>query len=188
LIYLLRNSASKRQIEEMLQTLETYIKLAVDIERGILAGGGALHADGEAVLIDDGSRQEDIWADCPLHLGGCMKNQTLIRERYLRDPLPIRLGGLAANLARVRSFADHPRHGATIESLIDESKFFVEWAAPDADVETQAALVALQVQLALWQLNWPTIWPDPARRAVVAKQAQEWSDKVLEMSGLLSGD
>jgi hypothetical protein len=61
LIYLLRNSASKRQIEEMLQTLETYIKLAVDIERGILAGGGALHADGEAVLIDDGSRQEDIW-------------------------------------------------------------------------------------------------------------------------------
>jgi len=45
----------------MLQTLETYIKLAVDNERGILAGGGALHADGEAVLIDDGSRQEDIW-------------------------------------------------------------------------------------------------------------------------------
>jgi hypothetical protein len=45
----------------MLQSLETYIKLAVDVERGILAGGGALHADGEAVLIDDGSRQEHIW-------------------------------------------------------------------------------------------------------------------------------
>lgn len=45
----------------MLQTLETYIKLAVDIQRGILAGGGALHADCEAVLLDDGSRQQDIW-------------------------------------------------------------------------------------------------------------------------------
>lgn len=45
----------------MLQTLEAYIKLAVDIERGIMAGGGALRADGEAVLIDDGSRQEHIW-------------------------------------------------------------------------------------------------------------------------------
>ena len=115
-----------------------------------------------------------------------MKNQAAIRERYLRDPMPIRLGGLAANLARVKSFADHPKHEATIESLLDESKYFVEWAAPEADVETQAALVSLQVQLALWQLNWPTIWPDPVRRAAVANQAQAWSDQVLEMSGLLS--
>ena len=45
----------------MLQALETYIKLAVDIQRGILAGGGAMHADCEAVLLEDGSHQEDIW-------------------------------------------------------------------------------------------------------------------------------
>ena len=45
----------------MLQTLETYIKLAVDIQRGILAGGGAMHADCEAVLLENGSRQEDVW-------------------------------------------------------------------------------------------------------------------------------
>ena len=41
--------------------LETYVKLAVDIERGILAGGGAMHADCEAVLLEDGSQQEFIW-------------------------------------------------------------------------------------------------------------------------------
>ncbi len=45
----------------MLETLGTYIKLAVDIRRGVLAGGGALHADCEAVLLEDGSRQEDVW-------------------------------------------------------------------------------------------------------------------------------
>lgn len=45
----------------MLEALEVYIKLAGDIRRGVVAGGGALHADGEAVLLDDGSRQEDIW-------------------------------------------------------------------------------------------------------------------------------
>ena len=45
----------------MLQTLATYVKLAVDIRRGILAGGGTLHADCEAVLLEDGSQQEDIW-------------------------------------------------------------------------------------------------------------------------------
>ncbi len=37
------------------------IKLAVDIRRGILAGGGALHADCEAVLLEEGSQQDDIW-------------------------------------------------------------------------------------------------------------------------------
>lgn len=41
--------------------LSTYVKLAVDVQRGILAGGGTLHADCEAVLIEDGSRQEDVW-------------------------------------------------------------------------------------------------------------------------------
>ena len=42
-------------MQEMLEMLETYVKLAVDIERGILAGGGAMHADCEAVLLEDGS-------------------------------------------------------------------------------------------------------------------------------------
>jgi len=45
----------------MLQALGTYIKLAVDIQRGILAGGGELHADCEELLLEDGSQQEDIW-------------------------------------------------------------------------------------------------------------------------------
>lgn len=114
-----------------------------------------------------------------------MKNQAAIRDRYLRDPLPIRLGGLAANLARVKSFSNHPKHGSSVESLIGESKYFIEWTAPDAEVETQAALITLQVQLALWQLNWPKIWLDPAQRDAVADQAQEWSERVLALSGLL---
>ncbi|MBI4395168.1 MAG: hypothetical protein HY583_03115 [Candidatus Omnitrophica bacterium] len=45
----------------MLETLGNYIKVAVDISKGVLAGGGILHADCESVLIQDGSKQEDIW-------------------------------------------------------------------------------------------------------------------------------
>ena len=45
----------------MLQSLESYIKLAVDIERGILAGGGTLHSDCEEALLEHGSGQENIW-------------------------------------------------------------------------------------------------------------------------------
>jgi len=43
------------------QALDSYIKLAVDVRRGVLAGGGELHADCEQELLAEGSQQEDIW-------------------------------------------------------------------------------------------------------------------------------
>lgn len=61
MIHIVREHATPAEITEMLETLQTYIKLAVDINRKILAGGGAMHADCEAVLLEDGSQQEFIW-------------------------------------------------------------------------------------------------------------------------------
>jgi hypothetical protein len=60
-IHIIRSQANQEQKAEMLEALETYIKLAVDIRRGILAGGGIMHADCEAVLLEDGCQQEDVW-------------------------------------------------------------------------------------------------------------------------------
>jgi hypothetical protein len=37
------------------------IKAVVDIDRGVMAIGGEMHADEEAALLDDGSRQVDLW-------------------------------------------------------------------------------------------------------------------------------
>lgn len=37
------------------------VKGVVDVERGVMAIGGALHADEEASLLDDGSTQSDLW-------------------------------------------------------------------------------------------------------------------------------
>ncbi len=114
-----------------------------------------------------------------------MRDQAALRERYLRDKLPVRLGGLAANLARIKSFSDHPDHRNVVESLLEESKFFIEWTAPDAEFELQAELVEIQLQLARWQRSWRDIWADPAQRAAVAEKARVWSERVLKMSGLL---
>ncbi len=61
MIHLIRAPATAAQISEMSQELGTYIKLAVDVSRGLLAGGGEYHADCENVLLEDGSRQEDVW-------------------------------------------------------------------------------------------------------------------------------
>jgi hypothetical protein len=40
---------------------ENFIKLAVDVDREVLAGGGELYADCEAALLEDGSQQQAIW-------------------------------------------------------------------------------------------------------------------------------
>ncbi len=37
------------------------VKLVVDVRRRRVAVGGELHADGERLLLDDGSRQGDLW-------------------------------------------------------------------------------------------------------------------------------
>ncbi len=45
----------------MLPVYCTFIKLAVDVATGAEAAGGKMHADCEEVLLDNGSKQEDIW-------------------------------------------------------------------------------------------------------------------------------
>ncbi len=61
MIHILDRQASESDITEMLEALGSYIKLAVDVSRGVLAGGGEMHADCESALLDKGSRQEDVW-------------------------------------------------------------------------------------------------------------------------------
>jgi hypothetical protein len=114
-----------------------------------------------------------------------MTDRSHLRERYLRDSLPVRLGGLAANLARVRSFSANPTHGAVVAQLLEESAWFIEWAAPGAPPETQLTLIDCQRRLAAWRLSWADTWADPKRRAEVAEQAGAWSQKLLKLSGLV---
>jgi hypothetical protein len=40
---------------------EDMVKFVVDVQRGIAAVGGELHADEEAILLEKGSRQSDLW-------------------------------------------------------------------------------------------------------------------------------
>ncbi len=61
LILLIRGRATVQQIDVMLAEHRFYIKLAVDVDRLILAGGGEMHFDCEQMLLNDGSRQEHIW-------------------------------------------------------------------------------------------------------------------------------
>ncbi|MCX5796778.1 MAG: DUF5674 family protein [Elusimicrobia bacterium] len=61
-IRLIRQPVSWAEVRALAGTqFGEMVKAAVDVERGLLALGGELHSDEEALLIEDGSRQEDLW-------------------------------------------------------------------------------------------------------------------------------
>ncbi len=61
MILLIQSRATKKQIDVMLEEHRLFIKLAVDINLLILAGGGEMHFDCEQMLLNKGSCQEHIW-------------------------------------------------------------------------------------------------------------------------------
>lgn len=102
-IHLLREKATSEQMREMLESLENYIKLAVDVEKGILAGGGILHADCEAVLLEDGSIQEDVWGADWLPFTQEVTYESLIniRPRHNNFGLEIEDENLRENIEKI---------------------------------------------------------------------------------------
>ncbi len=61
MIHILQSQPTLEQLNDMLKEYDTMIKIVVDIRQRILAGGGEMHSDCEAVLLDNGSEQDDLW-------------------------------------------------------------------------------------------------------------------------------
>ncbi len=63
---------------------EDMVKYVVDVEHGVAAVGGELQADEEALLLERGSRQDDLWG-ANYYPGrgedGCMEYTSLINIR-----------------------------------------------------------------------------------------------------------
>ncbi len=225
MIHILVQKVKPEQIGEMLEVYSSMIKLAVDIRRNILAGGGEMHADCEKVLLDNGSEQDDVWGanwypdeqevefealinirprlanqgmviqseeisqasisgDFRIIRRRPVKNLERIRTRFMRDSIPMRLAGLAADLARISSSARRASGAAQVMEMIEESRYFIEWTAAEVHVEQAAELVDLQLMLTLWRDAWPEAQHSQEQRTLLSFQAKKWSDQVLGYSGL----
>ena len=115
-----------------------------------------------------------------------MKDFASTKARYLRDAVPVRLGGLAADLARIGSTSVNPANGRVVEVLIEEARRFIEWTAEELDADTAGELVDLQLALTLWLHVWRNAQSHAVERALLAHQALCWSDRVLVLSGLIA--
>lgn len=52
---------TKEEIERLKERFDVYIKTVIDIQRKICSAGSDRHFESEKKLLEDGSRQSDLW-------------------------------------------------------------------------------------------------------------------------------
>ena len=57
----IQKKATNEEVKKMSEDFDGYIKVVVDIEEGILSGGGKRHFEAEQKLLDEGSKQSNLW-------------------------------------------------------------------------------------------------------------------------------
>lgn len=52
---------TKEEVEKLGELFEVYIKTVIDIEKKICSAGMDRHFEGEHILLEQGSKQRDLW-------------------------------------------------------------------------------------------------------------------------------
>ncbi|MEH2310714.1 MAG: hypothetical protein V7K35_04620 [Nostoc sp.] len=114
-------------------------------------------------------------------------NQNLDEKqaRFQSENTSNRLGHIASNLARIRTFCN-TAYPKAVALVADETICFIEWTAAEIEPEYAEELVNIQIQLARWKLKFDSLWFNESERKNMSEQASTWSEQVLDMSGLLS--
>ncbi len=83
-VVLLERRIEAAELRRLLVRFEDMVKYVADVERGIVAIGGEMHADAEATLLEAGSQQADLWG-ANYYPGrgreGCIEYTSLINIR-----------------------------------------------------------------------------------------------------------
>ena len=106
-----------------------------------------------------------------------MRDLKSMRERYLQQPQPVRMGHLASNLLRMSHWVRTRESDEAVITLMGEIAWMLESNPEFASEE----LADMQREIC----HWRRIWPVEAARSLLAFRAQRMSERVLELSGLV---
>jgi len=115
-----------------------------------------------------------------------MGNLEEIRNRYLREPFNRQLGHLASDLMRIAGFLDNTKNRKVVMDILEESKFFIEWAAPNAPAHIQELFSEMQSRLALWHRHLLMMREDSNEIKELAINTKLWSMQLVQFSGLVT--
>ena len=100
-----------------------------------------------------------------------------MRERFIRDDGPVRMGNLASNLLRLSKWVQRGHDDEAIVDLMRQIAWLMEWmgdlASPDlADMQREIC-------------RWRRVWPVEQTSHILALRSAQMSHRILELSGLL---
>jgi hypothetical protein len=100
-----------------------------------------------------------------------------MRERYLRDEIPLRMGNMASSLLRLSEWVQNRHKDEAIIDLMREIAWLMEWSGDLASAE----IADMQREICRWR----HVWPVEQARHILALRAFQMSNRILECSGLL---
>jgi hypothetical protein len=106
-----------------------------------------------------------------------MRDLKRMRERFIRDRSPVRLGNLASDLLRLNKWIFMRHKDEAIVDLMREIAWLMEWSGDLALAE----LADMQREICRWR----RVWPVEQARSILAFRALQMSNRILEWSGLL---
>jgi hypothetical protein len=106
-----------------------------------------------------------------------MKDLGKMRERFVRDDVPVRMGNLASNLLRLSKWVQRGHDDEAIVDLMRQIAWLMEWSGDFASAD----LADMQREICRWRHAWPV------KRAsrILALRASQMSNRILQASGLL---
>jgi hypothetical protein len=104
-----------------------------------------------------------------------------IKERFAGMDWSRQLGNLASTLGRISTRAISAENDELTYSLLREAVLYIEWSAPHVPEAYHLELAMMQREL----IAWRRIWPLDDARPILALEARNRSDRLLQMAGLL---
>ena len=100
----------------------------------------------------------------------------------------MRLGHLASDLARIANLIGMRAEKETLKGVMEEAKFFAEWAARDVQLEVQMSLAEIQGYIAQKELECGSLSNDGEWKENVTRRLRAWSDELLKKAGFLDSN
>ena len=101
-----------------------------------------------------------------------------MRERFMRDDGPVRMGNLASNLLRLSKWVQMGHDDEVIVDLMRQIAWLMEWMGDFASPE----LADMQREICRWR----RVWPVERVSHILALRSAQMSNRILELSGLLA--
>jgi hypothetical protein len=106
-----------------------------------------------------------------------VKDLKKMRERFIRDRSPVRMGNLASDLLRLSKWIQARHNDQAIVDLMREIAWLMEWSGDLASPE----LADMQREICRWRRAWPI----EQARHILSLRASQMSNRILAWSGLL---